>query len=466
MGMHSMRWLVLVIFGVGYVGTRFLMREYWFQYGMLTGLGALGCGVLLSALSRPLRIIAPVWVLLTLFLVGYYLQFYWLVYSAGSIGEGWHGLGWMAQSPSVLIDTYSTITYTFCAFCGVGWLIGVHAGDVYVPRVPEKIDDRGVTWFIMWVSPILMATTGVLMRTTGIAVMGAEPVYLPYRLAGVIFYTRLTVIPALLLVLIWCSDRANLAYRTRIGYLLLFLHGFMEIALRASKGVLFLMFLLVAFLFIVTDRMTWRRVCWIGAVGILMLAMWPLVSAYRIVRIDEPSSGIYEVAARSEQLMRQGGISVSQGLEDAVGGMFLRVTGAEQLLHIVGSGIEPLGMSWLFDPRVEEVHRVEVSGYPPEVVQGLAPGLIGWLYLVGGRMFAVGAVMLYIGATWLCWWILARMRLYCLPVAQAVFLLLLFGISMEGALSAVFRGIIVAMGAILACELVIRNGLRPHWLRK
>jgi len=458
------RWLLPLLFIIGYIATFSIFEDFALEYFVLTGVSFLVCCLLLSVLNRPLQITAPVWVLLLLFLVAYYLKFYWIAPNPEIIKTVWFTtMHWIDDSPAMLLKGYAATTYAFIIFCLTAWLLVVHVRPLQVSSTKREIDYRFVISILLWLVPILMVATTYLMYITQIAIMGAESKYLPFRLAGVIFYTRFTIIPALLLLLIWCGDQMGSRKHLKLGITLLFLHGLSDVLLRGSKGFLLLLFISLLFLFLLTGRMNKQRAWLVIIIAFLSIMLWPLVSTYRYIR--DADGGIIYTLVEAVNTILQTSPSLPNILGETLKMIMFRFTGMEGLLPIVAAGIQPLGITSLFDPIVERVFTVEVVGYSPFAIQGTAPSLLGWFYLVGGNYVVVAGVFCFVLLTWVFWSFLAKIRLLCLPVAQALFLILVFGFSMEGAMDRINLGVLTTAGSIAVCELIIRNSVRPHWLK-
>ena len=73
--------------------------------------------------------------------------------------------------------------------------------------------------------------------------MGAETVTLSFRMGGWILYTRTTLIPGLILLLIWCSDNGRLKKYFILGIILFLIHGITESLLTSSRGFVLILIL-------------------------------------------------------------------------------------------------------------------------------------------------------------------------------------------------------------------------------
>jgi len=354
----------------------------------------------------------------------------------------------------VILKTYATTTYAFVAFCLAVWL---SAAFLIKPRQPviKKIeyDYADIVFGLFWTILILMAGTFYIMYKTEIGLMAAESAYLPLRIAGWVLYVRLMLIPGLLLLFIWCSDKSGLMGYFSLGIILLILHGVSDMLLRASRGALLGLFIGLTMLFIVTNRLTTRRAQLGIFIFILTVLAWPFISSYRLIR-----SGGYTVPLPDffNDIIAFINTSSSFGemLRAGIYSIFFR-GGMISLFPIVGKGLEPLGTQ-VFKTSVSRFFTVQVLGYSPELIQGSAPSLVGWFYLVGQNPFVIIGILIFVSSSYLYWQVLSRSRLRCLPVAQALSLYVLFNLSLEGTLEGLYLRLLVLTGTISACEWFMR----------
>jgi hypothetical protein len=101
-------------------------------------------------------------------------------------------------------------------------------------------------------------------------------------------------------------------------------------------------------------------------------------------------------------------------------------------------------------------------GIPEWASTGVAPGLLGWFYLVGGIKYTVIGIVFFTVIAWIIWYLIARMKLYCLPIAQTLFLFQLFLISSEGTFNSLYLPALVILGSVTVCELLSRNYISTH----
>ncbi len=451
------RWLLLLLFVIGYIVTCSLFDLFALEYLSLTILSFLACWLLLSCLNPPSTNKLPIWTLLMIFVL-YYIQFYWIALYPDTIikNEFWfQPLHWLAYSKDVLLKAYATVTYAFVTFCLTALFL------VENSKIPQKTKpfERNFNYnstasTLSLFVPILMVTTFYFMYITGISRMASESVYLPFRLAGWIHYARLTLIPGLLLLLIWCSDRAGLRRHFKIGMTLLILHGISDILLRASRGAVLGLFILLAVLFITTGRINKHRIQLFISIILFTSMLFPVISSYRSIRAGDSQISISQSIQEALESSSYESSDSDEKMAGGISSMLFR-GGMTSIIPVVGTGIEPLGTK-AFKTSVTRFFTVDILGYSPDHIHGSAPSLIGWFYIVGGNLFVITGIFFFTLLSGIYWRTLAKSNLHCLPVAHALFLYALFNVSIEGTLEGLSLRVLVLTGTIAACEWLLR----------
>ena len=463
---HRFRWLLLLLFIVGYISTFSRFESCAVEYLGLTMLSVLACCLLLSVLSCPIRFALPVWLLLVVFAVAYYFKFYLIVYNPEIVESLWFPhLYFVAESPGILLKAYAITTCTFSIFCFTAWLFFVLTSHIQKSIPETELNHRFILSILVWLIPILMMLTGCGMYITGVARMGASCAYLPFRLAGWMFYTRFVLIPGLLLLLVWCGDQAGLQKYSNLGITLLFLHGISELLLRSSRGVLLGLFMLLVLFFVSACRMNKYRLILFITIIIFTVLVFPVISDYRYIRAADKDISITK--ALEDSIAQQKETSLAETLGRTSWNIVFRFIGIDSLLPILGVDFKPLGISSLFESSTERYYTNSVLRYPLSAEHSSAPSLPGWFYLANGAYFAVIGVSCFIILTLIFWYILIRARLLCQPVAQAMFLYYFVFRVMNGSnLSLLRLDVYALIGSIATYELIVRQGRRYRWLNK
>ena len=462
---YGVRWLLLLLFFVGYIATFSTFEDFTLEYFALTMASFFACGLLLSRLNRPLQITLPFWTIFVVFMVAYYFKFY-LIAVFPEIGEDIHPIFASAFLSSYgLISAYGITTTAFCAFCLTSYILIDMSLSKWLRatnergtpgRIPTGMNSRFINFVLPMVVLLIIVTTG-LMYLTGISVMGAETVYLRFRLAGLIFYTRTVLIPGLLLLIIWGGLAANRRRWVNIALVLLLLHGLSDMVLRSSKGGLATLILPLGFLFLINGRrIRSTHRLYLGVSLLLVTLLYPIVSVYRYLRIGDPEN-IGFALTKSLEVVEGGLSSFWLDLLHGCEGLLLRLAGIELLVVYTYLGVQPLGQeAWsVFTSPLGMAGYVtfDIFRQPVGAITSIAPSMVGWFYLIGGN-FVVALGLIGFTLVWhFLWNMLRRIRLRSLPVAQALFLSLVFLVTIDGVIESLISGkILVYPATILICE--------------
>lgn len=457
-GLTGKRWLLLLVFPVGYLVTAGHFGASAFQYLALNCGSLVGCYLLLSQLGRRPHLTLPFWLLLFLF-VFYYVQHYWLGADPNAVKGFWlPDLEWMSSSPEILLSAYATTTFAFTTFCLTASLLlaisgrpGNHGTEAY-----DGVNHRRVFRIALAFLLILIPTTSYAMYAGHIAVLGAEAPALPFRLGGIVYYGRLATIPGLLLVTIWCADHMGSRRGLVIALVVAFIYAATDMLLRASRGSLAAILVPIGLLFFLTGRMTKGRIWPFIVAGAVIVVLWPVVTLYRLSRIADDASIIVSLRQGLDALPAAD-LTIPGILLDAVRSVIMRITGAVSLVPAVGADVQPLGPGAV--SSVTRFFTTEVMGYPPEAIHSSAPSLVGWFYLVGGNVLVIAGMFGLTLALWIVWQQLPRSRLRGLAVAQAlVATWILFGVAVDGALDHAYLPALSCLASVVACEWVTRLG--------
>ncbi len=464
-GIHSYlpRLFFIMLFLGGYALTYSYFEKFELEYLFLSILSFCASWLLINGLPFSTAVNPYIWTLILIF-SAYYIQFYWIALDPDMIVDKkfWlNALNWLAYSKEALIKAYATITYAFATFCLTAVFL---AGNLKIPQEEkqhkEKFNYRLTSSVLFWTTFLLMGITSYAMYITGISQMGAESVYLPYRLAGLIFYTRFLLIPGLLIMLLWCSDVGGSRRQFNFGLLLLILHGLSDMLFRSSRGALLGTFIGVFMLFLITRRMSRQRLQLFVIILLATSVTFPVISSYRSIRAEDPRSTIMTSLKEAADISSDESSDIEETAYGRIASMFFR-GGMLSIIPIVGTGIEPIG-SRAIQTSVTKFFTNDVLGYDPDHIHGSAPSLVGWFYIVGGNLFVIIGIIAYTTVTWIYWRAMIKMNLMCLPVAKTLFLFSLLNISIEGTLEGLGFKVMVLSGSIAACEFFMRlSAVRP-----
>jgi len=464
--------LCTMIFAIGYIVTFYRLEEVWLEYLLLSVLSMFACWLLLAHLHTQNQFVFPVWIIFLVFLIGYYFKFYLLAFNPLLGARRSSMLSQLAASEEVLIESYRIVTVAFVVFCIIACMImkrqNIHKHKRFLlQRELMNANWVGMSLCVFFISIVLMIVTNAIIYVTGIAVMGAPPVYLPYRLAGVVFYTTVVIIPSLFVLLVWSTDREDLQRWFLLALILVFLFVMMRCLPRSTRGYLLVLFILLLFVFVLSDRLTWRRVMLGGVVGVSVVALFRPMTVYRGALISHPELGIGGAMWRSFNSISEAGLwnNVINGFID----VFFRMTGVESLMMMIGGGFQALGTGgigslFIFGgPGLARLFTSRIEGIAEHMIHLSAPSFLGAFYMVGGMVFTTLGVVVFTVIVWAVWTLILRLNLRCSPVAQAMFLMLVVSLVMDGELDRFVWPVISTTAGIMLCEFIMRTVGTGEW---
>ncbi len=456
------RWFLPLFFVIGYALTFSSFPFHREDYLLLTAITIVSSLILVTRLNLPLKFTLPTWIILAIFAVGYYLQFYWMTLDP-LIYPGFLGFTTQAASSTgALMDAFTTTTFAFATFCVCAWL--ALPRKLYPPAAAEALRsfaaarDASACRLLIVLIPVVELTTAYVSWTTGVSVMGADPVYLPFRLAGFLYYARVVVLPMLLLLLLWLADRARLRMYFWLGLAMLSAHAAADTLLRSTRASVLFNLLSAAFLFILTDRPVRRALRFAVIAVALGIIFLPATTMYRSLRLAGGSS---EIRLFGEGFSRAYSSPLGDVVTESAEMLIFRVTGLNMLVVVTASGTRPLGLGQAYTSS--EFFNRAILGVPRHANVGFAPSLVGWLYLVGGNgsvVFGMLAFVLLVEASWRRLW---SARLQTRPVAQILFLVTLLAVATDGVVETVHLAVLASVASIVAAELLLPRAVQPNF---
>lgn len=258
--------------------------------------------------------------------------------------------------------------------------------------------DSVYRWLLVFAGALLLISTG-LMAYFGIGVLGQVTLErLPYRLGGIVYYSRTLFLPCLITHIMLIGARLKrLGGGTLSGLLLLGALGLSDTLLTTSRGAV-----LYYLTFWVLAAWTSKRMYGLrtqGSVkGLLVVLVFatviatPYVSAYRTSRaassLDAITDSLREASARV-------GVVGSSPMENVIMGLshtIMRLTGIEMLAVYIYAGVIPsteVLAAIVASGGTGPYTTHTIFGVPSNAAHAVAPSLVGTLYLVGGSAFVV-----------------------------------------------------------------------------
>ncbi|MFA6051833.1 MAG: hypothetical protein WC762_04510 [Methylobacter sp.] len=460
----KIKWALPLVFFCGY----FLTLKYFdtksVEYSAYNLLATVSCAVLLAQIKLFEQKFVAVWIALILFILVYFIRFYWVTIDALPVQIMLPRIPYnaMVADRNALLHAFklSVMAFTSFSFSAVALLFFMRKQN---SRVSQYSGNSTLSGLLakrsLLVVTLLMMVLAYLTYKYHIGEMGASSSReaLPFHLKGVIFYIRIVAIPLIILLSIYLAERSGHILTSRLGVLILMMHGIIDMLLRNSRSSLLLSLLLVLFLML-ADGIKLRRKekVFLGVMITVAFVMIPIMTEYRQIRV---SSDLTYIEAFSNALNIGGKDLLAQifkGLEFVL----FRMPGIESLWCMIASKGEPLGI------HVIDVINSKngIAGYLTYIIYSmdeadntlLAPGFVGWFYLVAGFP-AIVLGSLFVGAlSVLGWKFLGCRYVESGPVAQAFFLWMLFMALTEGTLDSMVYMFFVGLITIVVLEIGLR----------
>jgi hypothetical protein len=432
--LRSLRWLILGVFVNGLFHG--VAGPPWLQ---LIALAA--CALLLSRLQavRPDNVWA--WVVLAVFVDGYFVKGDFLAAHLPVAYKYVADLGWVTEARIAQAGTW--ISATFISFAVTAWFVLGRMPRTLPRRAidePGARSDRAVVVVVVASTGYAIAT--IIQAKLGFGILGTAgpPSSL---LATAITRFRSDLFPALLVLSLWVFNQRR--SRWAVATLAVALAaGLAQSFLSTSRGGLVQLMMPIVLLWVLTTGLTLRRTIFAAGALAAVVAAFPAITAIReAIRTGWSRAAAGPAAAAwSDTLLR----------------VLFRVQGAEGawLALPAAPGVISMSRAWQTLVHGNSVYYTRVV--VREFVAGdfRAPGLVGGLMLIGSlpAVMAMMAVLVAISAS-----VFGRLaRWETGPVACAVFGAAFMGFCTDGTFAV--RGLIAALLAAWTADLIYRRWLR------
>lgn len=395
------------------------------------------CALLLTRLQRTPRQSLWAWVILLVFIQGYFVKSYCSAAIVGTPEFAAHFVELRWLNLARIMDCYPYCAYAFTAFCGTAWLLmGIPETSRSVSESESESEEEEkrrtipgairLFLFVAWLAGI--AT--ILQAILGIGVMGSDAARLPFRMDTVIFRFRSDLTPAIICLVFWIIDKSK---ERRIWILVVttwVLLTFSDSVITASRSSFVRFGLPIIALWLLSGRLTRYRLGFMCGIALATILLFPFISAIRLIRMQE-SVGVIEAF---EMSVLSGGeaSSTSDGYSD-VFVIFSRVVGVDGMWYAVDR--MPKGLD--FDMIIRHLFVEPLSMYFTRDIVGVvaqndfrSPGLVGFFMLMASFEWVLFFIVLYILGVY-CLWVFAS-RLKVAPVALAIIADGVLHFTMEG----------------------------------
>lgn len=474
-------WLLLIIFLVGWIFSFDLMGREKIYYTILTVISFLSGSLILIILRGPTKRIIHLWIIFTIFFIGYYIKFYILCYLKLDINsvylERMHPLELeLMNHADLLINYYEMITIIFVVFALLtATLVAVDDASkkrykdykFIVQRVSVKKSTVKLLLGITIVSSLVLI---YIQLTLGIGFFSSADRQvnpLPYRLAGIIMAINKGIIPLLFLMSVWLADtiRSNYLARLSIGAYLLF--GIAAGLISTSKASLITVVVSLIILWLVTGSFTRKRLMLLLLVVPFMGLFNGFLSINRIMRDVYPDMSIFEIMGMTGRffLLTDTTLSGYEPLSSVSNylGLIMRINGADSLMNIINyAPAFSLERIWhtLFESSdtIATLYAQDVLGYSQLTGTAFSPSLLGYFEFIFGNVVLVSFGM--VGYT-LIWHLLfrtfLRARFLTEPIVFSMLIVLVGLYTSEGTLESMPQSIAAITVFAIFGELIIRR---------
>ena len=407
------RFLLAGLFPAGVL----LSAEAWGEYlgdAVLLSLITSLCFMLFLAGVREIsdRTLMPILIALV-FIIAYPLKIYVFAVTAWDptgLGALSFVLTWAPILPSnTLYEVYEIGMLGLMAFfVTASFLIRLGRNPRQATAWRTTLDRRTATrllWIALGISVVVLTGLNLLALKLGILRMGIEPRPLPFRLGGVIFFSRAFVGSFVLSLILFFGLRLR-AKRIVGATIIAFVYaGLFTAIVSASRGSLLMSFLLPVWLAIVTGEMRMRHIVrtrnvFVGLILMTVLGlMHPLITSYRTAATEEKLSDTEALQAAVTFVgdrMMEDPLGVATA---GVGSILARIVGAENLIIARETvGVPDREAIWRYVVHRGHLMAVyytrEVLGYNTYDFQ-ITPGLVAFFWFLGGSQAVVGGMVLF-----------------------------------------------------------------------
>ena len=462
-GIDKFQWALLLVFVVGYILTKSYFDFASYEY-FIYNLAALGvCALIIYQLRRSLLHNAAAWLALFVIVTVYYLRSYWITLDPMPVKVMLPRDAYviMLGRGDLLLDSFKFSTLMFLSFgMSITFLLNLLNRGNFQKETAIEVP-LGYCKFLgkvlLVMLPLVMLVLYFLTYYFQIGLMGGaltDP--LPFRLKGVIFYASTVFIPLLIALLIYLSEKSNGKTISNLGVLLMILHGLVMMLLRGSRGSLLLSIVLLIFLVAVGGLKLQRNQKILMSIFIIVgFFMVPVMTNYRSLRVEQAML----LPEAISMAMHLSYADLAGTFVQGVKFILFRMPGIESLWCMLARGAEPLG-GQLFDVLDK---KNGIAGFLTHNIYTLsddttliAPGFVGWFYLIGGFFGVVlGGVFAALLSVLSC--VIANKKyLKCGVIAQVFLLWMLFLMLTEGTLDIMVMQVLSGLICLATIEYVLR----------
>jgi hypothetical protein len=435
------RWSLLIIFPLGWAVTCGHFGNSSLEYALLNALSFVACVWFLAPLKGSIRTNLAAWTIFGVLLIIYYIKFYLIVIdpdllmTVGSLG----GLvRTFPPSEDTLLSADIIMVSGFVAFsmaCNVLRLMPVGRRSSAALPGPTGLGLGKLLMVLTLFAAALITMRAIVAYRFGIIINGNGEAW-PFHLMAIYEFVGGGTILLLPLVIIDFGQRRCWQVA---GFTLLFAGAAVDMLLLTTKGSLAHVAVALAALWLVkTGSITRKQMSVLVACVALMAALYPLMILFRSARLGNSSMGLPAALEMREYAgSAVNGATAGKSIAETILG---RLPGADALVAMVDHDVRPLDLEVL-DLWIKERDDIidyitddifQVAQPSPDVRVTLMPSLLGEFYVIGGGLGVAAGMALFTIWALSTWNWLMRQRFRTLRAMQAVFILFVFGATVEG----------------------------------
>jgi hypothetical protein len=427
----SLRWLLLIPFGWAIFESESVLARAEAGVSLMNLAAAVSLALLLSRLARPVREVLWVWIILAIFISGYFYKTYLIAGRLNDYGFSLHieGQVWNVLSIPNMVAGYGWSTLAFVTFCLTAALLLAARPEPIPSPFPVALDRLKM----LLVALLVLAAALLFLRgVLGIGQMGIEGgARLPYRLDTVVFRLQSDVLPSLLILCAWLLDRRETWRWSVVAVSGIVVHHVGTSVLIASKSGVIAAALTVSFLWLLSGKLSRRRTVPVfAAIAFGVFFFFPLMSLVRWAR-DANQINVADAGRVAVQYFFDS--SPVAAIDNAVTAVTMRIIGADGVWLVMADQPERFSIARV----VEIVGRDSLTLYytarvfretTPAIFR--VPGLVGAFMLFGQAGTVVTLMVIYTVSLGLLWGRLGRLRAG--PPLRTIAALFVFSMTIEG----------------------------------
>jgi len=462
--LKRLKWLIPLIIIIGYTVTFSYFPGRTIEFAAYNVLPLLSIIILLYNIDFFDKRQSAVWVALVLFLMGYFVRFYWITIDPMPVERmlPWNPFRTMVADRGSLLTAFklSSIAFSsFCIFVSIFLNILKKTPAVKIGNSGSDTELLGMNFYrlLMFATLGLIVVFNYLVYKYQIGEMGStagDP--LPFRLKGFIFYAKTVCMPMMLIFCIYFLEEKRDFLGSRVGILILILNGTIDMFLRSSRSSLLLALLLLLFLVLIGGiRFRIKEKFALCLLIIVAFLLVPVMTEYRQIRLIENLDHIDAIKVLLNNGVGNWLLQFAQGVKFVL----FRMPGIESLWCELALGARPLG---IYSLNIFNSTN-GIAGYLTHVIHPmkesnntlLAPGFVGWLYMVGGLPIIIAGSFLVACIVVPIWNLCELAFKHSSGVVRVFILWVLFIALTEGTLDSMLHMIIAGIAFLAIAEFLL-----------